>query len=43
MNTVSYLFPIGTLFTILGLTVFYHGVIMTWHLTLKLSRMLRRG
>jgi len=40
-NSVGYLFPFSTLFTILGIAVFLHTTLFLWHLTQTLYHWLR--
>jgi len=41
MNALSFLLPVGTLLTVLGIALFFHVSIFVWHLSLKLYHMLR--
>lgn len=41
VNAMSFLFPVGTLLTVLGLAMTFHGVIMLWRFSALVANYLR--
>lgn len=41
MNALSFLLPIPTLLTVLGIALFFHVVVFSWNFALKIYHMLR--